>query len=130
MGCYGFGVSRTVAAAIEQHHDDKGIVWPRSLTPFHAIILPINLADKSTARAAEDIYQRLAAAGFDVLYDDRELRPGPKFKDSELLGVPLRVTVGERNLKDSKVEVYYRGEDKVELVPVDGVEALVRRFYE
>jgi prolyl-tRNA synthetase len=130
MGCYGFGVSRTVAAAIEQNHDEKGIVWPRPLTPFHAIILPINLALANAAQAAEDIYQQLTSAGFDVLLDDRDLRPGPKFKDSELLGVPLRITVGERNLKDGKVEIYYRGEDKVELVPLDGLEKLVRKFYE
>ena len=130
MGCYGFGVSRAVAAAIEQHHDEKGIVWPRSLTPFHAIILPINLSDRATVDAAEELYNRLGAAGLDVLLDDRELRPGPKFKDSELLGVPLRITVGERNLKNGQVELYHRAEDKVDLVPLEDAGDLVRQFYD
>jgi prolyl-tRNA synthetase len=129
MGCYGFGVSRAVAAAIEQHHDEKGIVWPASITPFHVIILPINLSDAKTAEVTEGLYGQLASAGWEVLLDDRELRPGPKFKDSELLGVPLRITIGERNLKNDSVEVYYRADDRVELVPLTGVADLVGKFY-
>ncbi len=129
MGCYGFGVSRAVAATIEQHHDEKGIVWPRAVTPFHAIVMPVNLSDRETVEAAEKIYSRLVEAGFDVLLDDRELRPGPKFKDSELLGVPLRITVGERNLKNGQVELYHRAEDRVELAALENVESLVAKFY-
>jgi prolyl-tRNA synthetase len=129
MGCYGFGVSRAVAAAIEQHHDDKGIVWPKSLTPFHVIILPVHTADFNATEPAEELYAALTAAGFDVLLDDRDLRPGPKFMDSELLGVPLRITLGQRNLKNGKAELYYRAEDRKDLVALDGVADAVREFY-
>lgn len=129
MGCYGFGVSRAVAAAIEQHHDDKGIIWPPSITPFHAIVLPVDTANFDAVAPAEELYGELSRAGFDVLLDDRDLRPGPKFMDSELLGVPLRVTLGERNLKNGNAEVYYRAEDRKELVPVESVVDLVTEFY-
>jgi prolyl-tRNA synthetase len=129
MGCYGFGVSRTVAAAIEQHHDDKGIIWPKSITPFHVIVLPVNTADFNAGQPAEELYDRLARDGFEVLLDDRDLRPGPKFMDSELLGVPLRITLGERNLKNGNAEVYFRADDRKELIPLDGVVDLVSEFY-
>jgi prolyl-tRNA synthetase len=129
MGCYGFGVSRAVAAAVQQHHDDKGIIWPKTLTPFHVIVLPINTANFNALEPAEQLYDRLTDAGFDVLLDDRDLRPGPKFMDSELLGVPLRITLGERNLKDGNAEVYYRAEDRKDLVPLDSVLDLVASFY-
>jgi prolyl-tRNA synthetase len=129
MGCYGFGVSRAVAATIEQHHDEKGIRWPKSLTPFHVVLTLVNISDSATVNAAEKIYADLNAAGLDVLMDDRDLRPGPKFKDSELIGVPLRVTLGERNLKDGNAEIYYRLEDRNEIVPLDRVTRLVAEFY-
>ena len=129
MGCYGFGVSRAVAAAIEQHHDDKGIVWPPSITPFHTIVLPVNTAGFLADEPAEALYKQLLEAGFDVLLDDRDLRPGPKFMDSELLGIPLRITLGERNLKNGNVELYYRKDDRKEVVPLDDVVALVEQFY-
>jgi len=129
MGCYGFGVSRAVAAAIEQHHDDKGIVWPKSLTPFHAIVLPVNTANFSTTEPAEKLYEELTGEGFDILLDDRDLRPGPKFMDSELLGVPLRITLGERHLKNGNVELYFRAEDRKDVVPLGDVVNLVRDFY-
>jgi prolyl-tRNA synthetase len=129
MGCYGFGVSRAVAAAIEQHHDDKGIVWPPSITPFHAIVLPVNTAGFSAVEPAEALYEMLVGNGLDVLLDDRDLRPGPKFMDSELLGVPLRITLGERNLKDGNVELYYRKDDRKDVVPLDDVVDRVERFY-
>jgi prolyl-tRNA synthetase len=130
MGCYGFGVSRAVAAAIEQHHDEKGIVWPPSLTPFHVIVLPVNTVDFSAVEPAEALYEELLAEGLDALLDDRDLRPGPKFMDSELLGVPLRITMGERNLKNGNVELYLRKEDRKEVVALDEVVGRVKRFYE
>jgi prolyl-tRNA synthetase len=130
MGCYGFGVSRAVAAAIEQHHDEKGIVWPPSITPFHAIVLPVNTANYDALEPAQAVYKKLQDESLDVLLDDRDLRPGPKFMDSELLGVPLRITLGERNLKDGNVELYYRQEDRKEVVPLDEVVGLVTRFYQ
>jgi len=129
MGCYGFGVSRAVAAAIEQHHDDKGIRWPKALTPFHVIVTPLNLNDESTVTAMERVYADLTQAGFEVLLDDRDLRPGPKFKDAELIGVPVRVTLGERNLKDGNCEIYYRLEDRTDVKTVGDVVAAAKAYY-
>ncbi|HET6349454.1 MAG TPA: proline--tRNA ligase [Candidatus Krumholzibacteria bacterium] len=129
MGCYGFGVSRAVAAAIEQHHDAKGIRWPKALTPFHVILTLVNISDEATTQAAERLYAEMGKQGLDVLMDDRDLRPGAKFKDAELVGVPLRVTLGERNLKDGNAEVYYRLEDRTEIVPLDRVTGLAGEFY-
>ena len=129
MGCYGFGVSRAVAATIEQHHDEKGIRWPKSLTPFHVILTLVNISDDTTMKAAERLEDEMGRAGLDVLMDDRDLRAGPKFKDAELVGVPVRVTLGERNLKDGNAEMYYRIEDRSEIVPLERVSALVRDYY-
>ena len=129
MGCYGFGVSRAVAAAIEQQYDEKGIRWPKSLTPFHVIVTPLNLNDATTQQAMERVYAELTTAGFEVLLDDRDLRPGPKFKDAELIGVPMRVTLGERNLKDGNCEIYYRLEDRSDVKPVGDVVAAVKAYY-
>ncbi|NIM19776.1 MAG: proline--tRNA ligase [Candidatus Latescibacteria bacterium] len=130
MGCYGFGVSRTVAAAIEQHHDEKGIIWPSSITPMHVLVLPVNIADAQTRNTAEMLYEDLRGAGFDVLLDDRDLRPGYKFKDADLIGIPLRITLGERNLKKGMIEIYYRREDRSELVRKKDVIHTIQRFYE
>ena len=129
MGCYGFGVSRAVAATIEQHHDEKGIRWPKSLTPFHVILTLVNISDETTVKAAERLYAEMGAAGLDVLMDDRDLRPGPKFKDAELVGVPVRVTLGERNLKDGNAELYYRLEDRNEVAPLGEVTKMAKRYY-
>jgi len=130
MGCYGFGVSRAVAAAIEQHHDENGIRWPKPITPFEAIVLAVNLSHGQTAEVSEQLYDALREAGMEVLYDDRDLRPGPKFKDADLVGVPVRVTVGERNLKDGNVEIHYRLEARTDMVPVAEVVATVRKYYD
>ncbi|HET6462202.1 MAG TPA: proline--tRNA ligase [Candidatus Krumholzibacteria bacterium] len=129
MGCYGFGVSRAVAATIEQHHDEKGIRWPKALTPFHVVLTLVNISDDTTVKAAEKLYADLGAAGLDVLMDDRDLRPGPKFKDAELIGVPVRVTLGERNLKDGNAEIYYRLEDKGDVVRLGDVVSAVTTYY-
>jgi prolyl-tRNA synthetase len=129
MGCYGFGVSRAVAAAIEQHHDENGIRWPKPITPFEAIVLPVSMGDGKTVEEAERIYGELRALGMDVLYDDRELRPGPKFKDADLVGVPVRVTVGERNLKDGMIEIHYRLDGRTDKVPVGEAVVAVEAYY-
>jgi prolyl-tRNA synthetase len=105
MGCYGFGVTRTVAAAIEQHHDADGIRWPRSLTPFDVVILPVALANPECMPIAEALYEDLRRDGMEVLLDDRDLRPGGKFKDADLIGIPTRVTIGERGLADDALEI-------------------------
>jgi len=129
MGCYGFGVSRMVAAAIEANHDEKGIRWSPALTPYHAIILPINVSDERTMEVAETLYRELREAGWDILLDDRDVRAGFKFKDADLVGVPLRITLGERNLKDNKIEIYYRLEDRSDLVDPGGVTGVLEGFY-
>ena len=108
MGCYGLGVTRVVAAAIEQNHDERGIIWPAPLTPFDIALLPLNMAKSEKLRAAaEKLYQELQAAGYDVLMDDRDLRPGPMFADMELIGIPHRLVLSERGLDAGTVE--YKG---------------------
>ena len=105
MGCYGIGVTRVVAAAIEQHHDDKGIIWPMALAPFQVVLVPINAHKSIRVReASEEIYKELTDAGFDVLLDDRGLRPGVSFADMELMGMPHRLMLGERGLDKGMIE--------------------------
>jgi prolyl-tRNA synthetase len=108
MGCYGIGITRTVAAAIEQHNDKDGIAWPVSIAPFEVLVLPTNVSDPDLASTAQDIYAGLVAKGLEVLLDDRDDRPGAKFKDADLVGIPFRVTVGEKAAKEGKVEVRVR----------------------
>lgn len=109
MGCYGIGVTRIVGAAIEQNHDDKGIIWPRALAPFEVVICLVGAAKSELVRAAgEQAYADLLAAGVDVMLDDRDERPGAMFADWELIGVPVRVTLGERSLKEGRVELLLR----------------------
>lgn len=120
MGCYGFGVSRMVAAAIEQKHDKDGIVWPVSIAPFDVIILPLNTSDEDVMKAALDIEKGLLEKGVTVLTDDRDLSPGVKFKDSELIGIPLRLTVGKK-LREGRIELFHRETRQVEEIPVGDV---------
>ena len=108
MGCYGIGVSRTLAAAIEQYHDENGIIWPRSIAPFEAIIVPINAKDEALMSTSETIYTALQEAGVDVLLDDRKDRAGVKFKDADLIGYPLRITVSKNTLENNEVEIQIR----------------------
>jgi prolyl-tRNA synthetase len=109
MGCYGIGVTRIVAAAIEQNHDQRGIIWPDPIAPFNVCLVPLNLQKSPRVRAVADaLYAELSAAGIDVLYDDRDVRPGVKFADAELLGIPHRVVVGERGLDAGTLEYRHR----------------------
>jgi len=121
MGCYGIGITRIMAAAIEQNHDDKGIVWPRAIAPYQVAILPLQMNKSDVVQAAEAIYDRLTDAGFEVLLDDRKERAGAKFADAELIGTPLRIAIGGRGLKEGIVELKVRGGDEVEKVPLDGL---------
>src|SRR5262249_13098623 len=118
MGCYGIGITRTVAAAIEQHHDAAGIVWPAPLAPYGALVVPVSVADASLREAAERIAGEREAAGVDTLLDDRDERPGVKFKDADLIGLPVRVTVGPRALARGCVELKPRAEKDAVEVPV------------
>jgi prolyl-tRNA synthetase len=118
MGCYGIGVSRVVAAAIEQSHDEKGIVWPLSIAPFQVALLPMKMNRSQRVReAVEVLYQELIGAGIEVLLDDRDVRPGVMFAEMELIGIPHRVVVGERSLDEGKVE--YRGRTQTENSMID-----------
>ena len=109
MGCYGIGVSRLIGAAIEQRHDDKGIMWPEPIAPFEAVICPMNYKKSEAVReAADKLYEDLKAAGVDVILDDRDIRAGVMFADWELIGVPHRLVVGERGLKTGDVEYVER----------------------
>jgi prolyl-tRNA synthetase len=118
MGCYGIGITRTVAAAVEQHHDDAGIVWPAPLAPYGALVVPVSVTDATLRETAERIARELDDAGVDALLDDRDERPGVKFKDADLIGLPVRVTVGPRALARGNVELKRRDEAQATEVPV------------
>ena len=118
MGCYGIGVSRLVAAAIEQNHDANGIIWPFSVAPFQVLLLPINYKDQSIREATDNLYGELQKHGVEVLLDDRDERPGVKFKDADLVGIPLRVTIGAKGLEKGCFELRLRRDGKTEEVPV------------
>lgn len=124
MGCYGIGVSRIVAATIEQSHDDNGIVWPVGLAPYTVVVVPVNVSDEQVRSTAEDIYRQLQAAGIDALIDDRDERAGIKFKDADLIGIPYRITVGEKNLKNGNVEFKARWETNAQSKLVKAGEAV------
>jgi prolyl-tRNA synthetase len=117
MGCYGIGVSRIVAAAIEQNHDERGIIFPRAMAPFELALVPIGAGKNAQVRAAaETLYRDLTAAGVDVLLDDRDERPGVAFADMELIGIPHRVVVGERGLKSGQVEYQGRRDSQAQSI--------------
>jgi len=119
MGCYGIGVARTAAAAIEQNHDEQGIVWPVSIAPFDISILPLNIDDHQVVSTAEKLYDDMIKSGAEVLLDDREARPGVKFKDADLIGAPLQVIVGKKGLANGAVEIKIRKTGEKISVPVD-----------
>ena len=108
MGCYGIGVGRTAAAAIEQNHDEKGIIWPLPLAPFQAVIIPVNFSIDTVRSAAETTYKTLWELGVETLLDDRSDRLGVKFKDAELLGIPLQIVIGPKNLEKGNIEIKLR----------------------
>jgi len=124
MGCYGIGIGRTVAACIEQNHDGNGIIFPIPIAPFHCIISALNIKEEPVREASEQIYGQLADAGVEVLLDDRDERPGFKFKDADLIGIPLRIVVGSKNLAQGNVELKDRKTGEVALLPV--AEAVAR----
>jgi prolyl-tRNA synthetase len=122
MGCYGIGVSRIVAAAIEQNHDDRGIVWPAPIAPFQIAIAPVGYGKSAEVKAlAERLHEDLTAAGVDVFLDDRDERPGAMFADLELIGIPHRITIGDRGLKQGQVEYQSRREGKQQMVDASSV---------
>ncbi|MBV6425489.1 MAG: Proline--tRNA ligase [Steroidobacteraceae bacterium] len=127
MGCYGIGVTRVVAAAIEQNHDDRGIIWPEPIAPFQVVLVPINIARSQRVRETADrLYDELTRAGIEVLLDDRDARPGAKFADAELLGIPHRIVVGERGLDAGKLEYRHRRAEASEDCPLDDALGFLR----
>lgn len=132
MGCYGIGIGRTVAASIEQNYDENGVIWPLPLAPFHCSVVAINAQkDEAVMVAAQDIHDRLEAAGVEVLLDDRDERPGVKFKDHDLIGIPLRIVVGGKNLVDGKVEFKQRAGGEMQLItPEQAIESVIAKVRE
>jgi prolyl-tRNA synthetase len=127
MGCYGIGVTRVVAAAVEQNHDERGIIWPEAIAPFDVILIPINIDRSERVRSAtESLYRELREAGFDVLVDDRAQRPGFKFADADLIGIPHRLVVAERGLDEHKIEYKARRAPDAESLPADSVVELLK----
>jgi len=118
MGCYGIGLGRLMAAIVEVYHDEKGIIWPKQVAPFEAHLIAIS--DQQTVNSkAEEIYQKLTQKGVEVLYDDRQESPGVKLADADLIGIPTRLVVSEKTLKENSVEEKKRDSDKVTLVPIN-----------
>ena len=127
MGCYGIGVTRLLGATIEQHHDDKGIIWPDAIAPFEVVICPLGYdRNEGVKAAAERLHAELIASGVDVVIDDRGERPGVMFADWELIGVPHRITVGDRGLKENNVEYQHRRDEKATIVPIAVISHLVK----
>ena len=127
MGCYGIGVDRTVAAAIEQNHDQDGIIFPIPIAPFEVVILPLQMQEPGVVESAEKIYRELSRYGLEVLLDDRDLRAGIKFNDADLLGTPVRITIGFRNLKNGQVEMKLRSEKESSYIPLHDAPALIEK---
>ena len=129
MGSYGIGPARIAAAAVEQGNDENGIIWPPAIAPYHLLIIPVNVKDTRSMDVAEELYAALEEKGFEVLMDDRDERAGVKFKDADLIGIPYRVIIGEKNLKDGLVELKERKNGKVEKVKVDeAVDAIAKKL--
>jgi prolyl-tRNA synthetase len=120
MGCYGLGIGRTVAAAIEQSHDENGIIWPMPIAPFEVVVTQVGREDNVRA-TAEEVYRKLLDAGVDVLLDDRDERPGVKFKDADLIGFPLRIAVGAKSLANGQIEWSWRKDRAKQLGAPDDV---------
>lgn len=128
MGCYGIGVTRTMASIIEQHHDENGIIWPLSVAPYHVSVIPVNIKDEAQMEIANKLYDELRKIGVDAILDDRNERPGVKFKDSELIGIPMRVTVGKK-ITDGEVEFKLR-DGEMEVIKIKDVLEKVKSQFE
>ena len=128
MGCYGIGIGRTVAAGIEQNYDEDGIVWPMPLAPYHVIITPVNVNQKDIMDAAENLYNSVMAEGIEVIFDDRDERAGVKFKDADMIGIPIRITIGQKNLSQGNVELRIRKTGKNELYPLQDIVQKIKQI--
>jgi len=128
MGCYGIGLGRLLAAVIEQNHDDKGIIWPLTIAPYHIYLCPLYRGGSKVSEVTEELYVKFKTEGLEVLFDDRQESPGIKFNDADLLGIPIRVTISPRTLKSNSVEVKWRSQKESELVPLEGIVARLKEL--
>lgn len=126
MGCYGIGITRTMAAAVEQSYDQDGIIWPVSIAPFEVVLMAVNQRDPQLAGYAEELYKRFVEAGIDVLFDDRNERPGVKFKDADLIGYPARVVIGKKMLSDGLIEIKWRSSGEITYKKMDEAAAYLQ----
>lgn len=130
MGSYGIGITRTPQAALESYNDDNGIIWPKNIAPYLVELIPLNMSRENLVEAAEKIYADLNEAGIDVLYDDRPERAGVKFNDADLVGMPIRIAIGEKSLNDNKVEIKSRASEEVHLVALEEVIPFIKKLSE
>jgi prolyl-tRNA synthetase len=128
MGSYGIGLGRLLAAIVEQSHDDKGIIWPRSVAPYQVHLCTLSLDKPGVVPTAERVYQELQKEGVEILFDDRDDSPGIKFNDADLLGIPLRLTLSPRTIKDQSVEAKWRAEKETQLLPLDNLAAQTNKL--
>jgi prolyl-tRNA synthetase len=128
MGCYGIGVGRTVAAVIEKNYDEDGIIWPMSIAPYQVIVVPVSMKDQAQAEAAQRLYEELKAEGVEVVLDDRNERPGVKFKDADLIGFPIRVTIGSKSLENGEMEITLRRTKEKTSVPLGDIVPTIKGF--
>jgi len=126
MGCYGIGVGRLLAAAVEQNHDEKGIIWPLPIAPYQVCLCPLKIEDASVMQAAEATYAELRAANIEVLFDDRPESPGVKFNDADLIGIPIRIVVSARTLKSGSVELKWRKDEQAQMLPLQGLTETIK----
>jgi prolyl-tRNA synthetase len=129
MGCYGIGIGRLAASCIEQNNDSDGIIWPESIAPFRVVVIPITNKDNRNMIDDESfkIYQFLLSKNVDVAIDDRELRPGNKFADADLIGIPIRIVISEKNLSKKQIEIKYRDESESFLIDIDNLEKTIQK---
>ncbi|MBM4447327.1 MAG: proline--tRNA ligase [Chloroflexi bacterium] len=128
MGTYGIGLGRLLAAAVEQNHDDKGIIWPAAIAPYHVYLCPLRLENPDIAETAEKLYQDLTNKNIEVLFDDRNDSPGVKFNDADILGIPLRLTISPRTLESQSIEVKWRKEKQTQLLPLEEITPKIKRL--
>ncbi|MEA1952323.1 MAG: proline--tRNA ligase, partial [Planctomycetota bacterium] len=128
MGCYGIGINRIVAGLIENNHDKFGIIWPVALAPHEVLLVPMKVDDEATMQLTDTLYDELKAAGVDVMIDDRNARAGVKFKDADLIGIPLRIVLGPRGLKDGKLEIKWRWDSEAEMIDIEGAAPAIAKM--
>ena len=128
MGCYGIGISRMLSASIEQLHDDKGIIWPISIAPFTVNLISTTSKNIELSKACDRIYQILEKSDTEVLYDDRDVSAGIKFKDSDLIGIPVRFIIGQKFLKDKSIDVEYRKDGRTQEISIDKIPEFIKKY--